>query len=35
MLAGAADFPEARISTGVVEAKLYPPDSERRYYRAA
>jgi hypothetical protein len=33
MLAGAADFPEARISNGVVEAKLYPPDTERGYYR--
>ncbi len=33
MLAGAADFPEARISNGMVEAKLYPPDTERGYYR--
>jgi hypothetical protein len=33
MLIGAADFPEARISNGVVEAKLYTPDAERGYYR--
>jgi hypothetical protein len=33
MLVGAADFPEARISNGVVDAKLYPPDVESGYYR--
>jgi hypothetical protein len=29
----AADFPEARISNGVVEANFYLPDAERGYYR--
>jgi hypothetical protein len=31
--AAAADFPEAGISNGMIEAKLYLPDAERGYYR--
>lgn len=29
----AGDFPEAQISNGAIEAKLYTPDAERGYYR--
>jgi hypothetical protein len=29
----AADFPEAAISNGVIQAKFYLPDAERGYYR--
>ncbi len=32
--AAADDFPQASISNGLVEAKLYLPDAERGYYRA-
>jgi hypothetical protein len=33
MQAAAADFPEARISNGVLDAKLYLPDAGNGYYR--
>lgn len=29
----AADFPEARISSGILDAKLYLPDAQNGYYR--
>src|SRR6266702_3374717 len=31
---GAAEFPQAEISNGIVHAKLYLPDVEQGYYRA-
>ncbi|MEO7653373.1 MAG: hypothetical protein ABIZ80_23180 [Bryobacteraceae bacterium] len=31
--ASAAEFPEAEISNGVLQAKLYLPDAQRGYYR--
>lgn len=30
----AAEFPQAEISNGVIQAKLYLPDAEKGYYRA-
>ncbi len=33
LLAAAADFPEAAISSNQIAAKLYLPDAERGYYR--
>jgi hypothetical protein len=30
---GAAEFPEAEITNGILKAKLYLPDAERGYYR--
>jgi hypothetical protein len=32
-VAAGADFPEARISSGTLDAKLYLPDAEKGYYR--
>lgn len=32
--AGAAEFPQAEISNGLLRASLYLPDAERGYYRA-
>lgn len=33
-LPGAAEFPQATIANGAIQAKLYLPDAEKGYYRA-